>query len=539
MKNVKNKIKEIFTLNNIALTLFVIVMIVTIYYILFPSRGFFHSDSADTIMWAEASYVAKAVFNQNFDYACLLPFGGHLLMIPFIAMWGVSMNAHIAGMLLFFVLFVASFILVLRQMKWSLSTCLLATTTFISLLLGSEKLREIFFGHIIYYSLGLFFLFIGMALVLKILDSTTNKNKFVILNCVLLIWCLLTGMNQLQTLTLFTIPLLGAIIAEQFFDFEKKDKKFIKKILAVCNVIIIGTGLGYIFGSVFKGEIIAGYQDAFSNLSGKDMWLKNALQFPEQWITLIGVDILDGDYIASFGSIINMIRIMLSVVLFVCPIIVTVLYPKLKDRSSKFWIFIHWITTALIMVAFTFGRLADANWRLSPILATSIITTMILIRWIYNNLVKYRRLLLLIIAPIAMICLFNVKEIATMPSNYKQDEGLYVLAEELHERGLSYGYGTFWQANALTVISNSKVKCRSIDVFEDKYAEYTYQQDRRWFIPEENYSKYFVVLTETEYYTLSMDHPLRYNVIEAFSVDNYRVFVYNRNIFPRFLKEVS
>ena len=114
-------------------------------------------------------------------------------------------------------------------MKWNLASCLIGATTFISLLLGSDKLREIFFGHIIYYSLGLFFLFVGMTLVLKILDLKTDRTKFIVLNCVLLIWSLLTGLNQLQTLTLFTIPLLGAIVAEQFFDFEKKNKKLFGK----------------------------------------------------------------------------------------------------------------------------------------------------------------------------------------------------------------------------------------------------------------------------------------------------------------------
>lgn len=55
------------------------------YYILFPGWGYFHSDCTDTILWAQASYDAGALFNPDFEYACLLPFGGQLLMLPFIA----------------------------------------------------------------------------------------------------------------------------------------------------------------------------------------------------------------------------------------------------------------------------------------------------------------------------------------------------------------------------------------------------------------------------------------------------------------------
>ena len=44
-----------------------------VYYIWFPSWGYFHADCADTILWAEATWDAGSLLNPDFAYACLLP----------------------------------------------------------------------------------------------------------------------------------------------------------------------------------------------------------------------------------------------------------------------------------------------------------------------------------------------------------------------------------------------------------------------------------------------------------------------------------
>lgn len=48
--------------------------LLVLYYVIFVAKGYYHSDCTDTIMWAEASLDAKALMNEDFAYACLLPF---------------------------------------------------------------------------------------------------------------------------------------------------------------------------------------------------------------------------------------------------------------------------------------------------------------------------------------------------------------------------------------------------------------------------------------------------------------------------------
>jgi len=74
--------------------LFTGVIALVCYYLFGAANSFLSSDSADTLLWAQASYEAKALINPNFDYATILPLGGHLLMVPFVALFGLSLTAQ-------------------------------------------------------------------------------------------------------------------------------------------------------------------------------------------------------------------------------------------------------------------------------------------------------------------------------------------------------------------------------------------------------------------------------------------------------------
>ncbi len=68
-----------------------------LYFIIFVSKGFYHADCADTILWAQATVDGKAIMNPDFYYAAILPFGGQLIMVPFVAIFGYGMLAQIIG----------------------------------------------------------------------------------------------------------------------------------------------------------------------------------------------------------------------------------------------------------------------------------------------------------------------------------------------------------------------------------------------------------------------------------------------------------
>ena len=188
---------------------------IVFFYIIFISKGYYHADCTDTITWAEAVLDGKALMNSDFYYACLLPFGGQLLMVPFVAIFGVSMTAQLCGMVLFAICFGLALAFLLRSMNFSYKWSVFGVSALFLIVSISEKLREIFWCHIIYYSLGLLFVMVGLGLVLRVLNCEKSKKKYMIL---LLIWTVLCSMNGIQALTIYGLPVLAALMANIFFD---------------------------------------------------------------------------------------------------------------------------------------------------------------------------------------------------------------------------------------------------------------------------------------------------------------------------------
>ena len=251
------KILELYRKGGSVLLLLLAVVLVG-YYILFPSRGYFHSDTADTIMWAEASYESGKIFDPDFGYACLLPFGTSLIMQALMPFTGVTMTTHVLGMLIFFLLFSGTLILMLRRMGWNIGWISLTVTSVLMICSGSVKLREIFWGHTIYYSLGVLFIFTGLSMIFRqmqlaeqaetlVSPKKKKENRLQLILCciVIFIWFLLTGTDQISAITIFSLPVIGAVFCERWLD---KNTNLLSKrnlyALIVLLIMLIGTVAG-------------------------------------------------------------------------------------------------------------------------------------------------------------------------------------------------------------------------------------------------------------------------------------------------------
>lgn len=499
---------------------------IVLYYIIFISKGFYHGDCSDTIMWAEAMLEGNTIMNPDFRYAALLPFGGNLIMAPFVAIFGYGMKAQIIGMVIFALLFTFALVFFCRaadlDYKWSS-----LTTAFVLLILcSSEKLREIFWCHIIYYSLGVFFLLLGLGLVLTIL----KKEKFSMKHYVILfIWTTLCSINGSQSFTLYTIPVIGALIAERFFDKETPfwDKKNSRHGLIVLNMLA-AIFAGLILAKVINSGIKASYQDAYSGFDSKDNWVNNLLKFIPSFLSLCGVIPADEE-LFSFSGILILIRIVGVLMILIIPVIMLFMYKKFEEKSYKIILLSHVILSVLLIIGWVFGRLSAANWRLSPLVVTSSILTIMFIRWLFREKEFLRFSVLLSIPTLLMILIFasDMQTVAyekQSPANKK----LVAVGNYLKSEGLEYGYATFWNSNSITLLMDSEVKIRVIGQTGGELYARMYQTNVNWY-KDNSYSKYFLLLSEDEYksyyYSDTFAEPMETQVFE-----NYYILIYNYNI---------
>ena len=108
-----------------------------------------------------------------------------------------------------------------------------------------------------------------------------------------------------------------------------------------------------------------------------------------------------------------------------------------------------------------------------------------------------------------------------------------MLAEFLVENGLEYGYAEFWTAQATTVIADSKVKVRSIEISrKEGISAYTYQSNIYWFSDQDGVNEYFIALTEDEYSKASASGQwaeLSPHISRELSCGEFRILVFSVN----------
>lgn len=505
-----------------------------IYYVIYPSGAYFHSDCADTIYWAQASYDSGSVFNPDFGYAATLPFGGAMLMAPFIGAFGVSMTTHHIGMVLFTFMMLGSVLWLCRSMSFSMPLSLTATGTFALVLCSSEKMREIFYEHVIYYSIGIFIICVLLSLFIRFKKRCEKGFSVWIIpiTAAIVAFSFCTALDGMQVFASATVPVIFGIAAEMFLD--SKRKVFSKEngiSLCYCLITLVSVMTGFCLYLILTRDISSGYSNAYTSYSNMSEWYSNFTKLPEHWFSLFGVDIGLGTSIFSPASFVNMVRIAAAITVAVLPFAAFFFYKKL-DFASKVLLLTHTGVSGVVMFGYIFGILSLAGWRLSPIICTGILVCFAFFKAISGCVVPKRIAALALSFLVALSCISAV-QIAKMEKNGVQNHEKYELIQFLKQNNLTYGYATFWNSQAITVLSDSKVKAINVDINEKGITPCQFQTNKGWFEEQEGVNRYFVLLSSAEEMTLreTEDFAYFYDVSEMHLFYDYSVYVFNSTEF--------
>ena len=537
-----------------AFFLFICAVSAAVYYILFAGKYEFHADCTDTIMWANASVESGKLYDPTFTYACFLPFSTSTIMIPLIKIFGFGMTAHIGGMLCFFIIISVFMVLMIKEVTGSVPAGFFGTALFISVTLVTPKMREIFWGHTIYYSLGILFLVIGVFLYSRLLSlgskvkklkkegqnaKRASLHKLIIFIC-LCIFMLLTGMDGITGFTLFALPFAGAIFIEQFIN-KKYGILSGRTALVTCRALIflIMTVTGTIINNMLLGKLQARYQDANSEFSEMNSWIVHAQKLPLAWLRLLGVEDLPDIMFTDEKGVPNLIYIISALMIAVLPIAATFCYKKFgndrRGRMMRIWVWLHWAVTAVVLMGYICGVLAVADWRLTPMVGTSLILSILFVCWAVSSKADCSRLVSLLIIPVLAAGYLGFSDVLKMPKDGYKQNTWYQLADYLEARGLTRGYSTFLNANSVTLITDGKIKIRDVYVDETGVSRRRYQSSTRWYETDPLQTKYFLLLEgdecidfeKSEHY--KNDLPMSTLVTEI-NDTKYTIFIYNHNI---------
>ncbi len=524
-----------------------------LYYIIWPAAGYMTSDSTDSLRWAEATYESGQLVSDNFYYAAILPFGGNLLFLPFIALFGYSLAAQISGLAVFALLFAAALYYLATGIGLNRYSSAGLVAVFMLIMSSSAKLREIMWEHVFYYNLGLLFFCFGFGLACRILREGGFLQKagqrsisdWVRL-AVLFVFIVLAATDGLQTLICLTLPLVCGIFAERLFDAGERiaSKKNLMTLVVLATVVVAST-IGLALIGVISHGVSAGYAEAYSAYSAMSSWTDNFLGFPVNWFSLLGVSVSAGDPLVSLDSIYNMVGIFGGLMLLVAPVVLLCRYNKITNPAIKILLVGHFAVSAFILFAVTFGKLGGANWRLTPMLGTSVMLSFVAAVDLIKQKKVAARVGALLLAALIVMAAVPAMKIAAMPPDYGRENSWHVAVRELEGRGLEYGYANFWWAELITMLSDGKVRVANIAAGQPKPVPYRYQVPKDSF-DDKDTDRYFLLLTESENAAMaSWLSAQRYagKIVEKFTIEsepyNLRgyvgkllyVYVFSENLF--------
>ncbi len=527
-----------------------------LYFIIGPARGYFHSDCADSIYWANASVESGLPLSRDFSYAAILPFGANLWLIPLVAIFGVRYAVHTAGMIIFAGLYIAALFFIASRLNLKGAWRNFFVASMLILLSGSIKLREIMWEHVIYYSLSILFIVVGSALVI---DIYSDKYQW---RSMILIAILTAGVatDNSQMVGLYLVPLLGGIWLERLFDAQMKwNDPFTRKAKMMTTVMLLSTviGLGVLFLLSDFGKIAAGHAGAYSTYSDPEQWVENTSRILPHLLTLFGVSIQGGTPYVSPDSVVNFLRIMCLLVLLLLPVSLFFVYRKIGDRSLKIMLWVHALTSALIIFLTATGLVGMYNWRMTPMLGTAVMTSVCGLKWLLEkkgqNISRkekeiksddipidtnrerpdapvIRRIATAFTALFVLQICITIGVIFTMPPNYGSDSDIQRNIAFLKAHQLEYGFATFLNSATTTVLSDNEIRVRRFEIFDNKPSYWDWQNSPLWFEDQPGIDRYFVLLSADEYESVVLPQSWKDLVEEVLETGTgYYVIVFSGN----------
>lgn len=486
-----------------------------LYYIWGPSAAFIHSDSTDTIIWARSSLEAGRMFDPDFSYAALLPFGANLWYMPLLAAGGYTLKVQLWGLTVFLLLFAGAIYFMFRGLPWTRGGSAAAAGLSLLLFSGSEKLREIFWGHVIYYSLGLLFLALGLGLLFRIRGRADKRLLFLILLGLLAAGAMTDGV---QIAAVWLLPLLGGLFFELLASdgFEEWDLLWRRNAAHMLFLILCSIPGALLLLIMRRGGIQAGYAEAYSQWSKSADWAEHFRKIVPDFLNLAGAELRDGSvHMVSIRSIALMLLIVFSLIILFYPWISLFRWRRIKSENTRLLLLVHAVNSFLILFLYVFGKLAAANWRLIPLMGTGLWTSLALLGdevcEAYRKKSGRGRLLwakpgprfaALALALLLMASAVPWYRMVSLKPDHIKDFSREQNIAFMEKENLEYGFGTFWNANVYELLTDGRIKIRDINVNENGVSRRIYQNKASWFEPQDGIDTYFLLLSDGEYQKL-------------------------------------
>ena len=501
----------------------------------------FDSDDADIVLWGSAALESGTPLNKEYYYqGQIIPFGGQFIYVPVVKFFGVTLFAERLTLCIWSSLQMIMLWLVLKAFGFSFAAASAGTGIIAPVLSATWETRDIFWTHITYYDLSMFYAFGAFGFLVMYL-----KGKHRALWAVLFtVWTLLGSSNSASMLALFTLPLLGGLVLEVLFREDLFHFKSWRDLIpALLTAVCIPAGL--VIFKLMTAGMPQDYTNGFTVIEPASEWLSHLDIFFERWTELFLKPSADSVSFFSPVGIRAVIRIGAAIVTLGFGIASLWIYSRVKTRAERVFIIFHWLVCAVTMFFFIFGSISTACHRLIPMMFSSLVCGAILVRTVLSE-ADFAPMTKLVTFAAGAFTLFAALIFGVSVLRQKADTSYWnaqdSILKTIADHGLTYGYCSDFQfANSLTVLTDGEIKVRYLLNDGTTLVNPKLSSMDAWYEDQPGVDRYFLVVLEL----FADEMPfLADNAVETYRVTQYCpeidgekgyfMYVYDHNPVPDF-----
>lgn len=538
MVNNASKIKQI----NTALWLGIILTVAI--NIIFLMRYNFEADSAFYVTLAQEQIRTCSLFPEGMHYSTgLFVLSPNLLVIPFLFVTdNLVLARQLAILLLWFFVYFVLYIVFVSQKERNLTGFIIASSFFSLFFIDASFVSMHFYQGAYVSYLLLLLLFI--ALMNRIVTEKKHGTKQLVY---LLVLYIIANLGEIRNLLIWGIP---GLIAYVLYIFVSKEDKSFK---ALKNTIIEEKTIRTLFDGILIAFIICLAISKTYGTGGSTAGtiVIAAKDFGHSFCSIIvGLFNLYGNsYEASLlsgGGILKVFNFLvaLTMIIFI-PVFAVKSFNQLESESGKFIVLFSLSSSFVYLAVAFFTGVAIAEDRyLIPVYNNNILVFAVVGSYLLKKYYKES-------VALGICCILTYVFVNNLFYFYSQKDsfinhkfgtfaqGIEGVTEFLEDKGLQYGYATFFNAEEYSILSNNKVRIRGIFFDDGKIMPYNWLTADSFYKPDYYVGKSFLMITEDElkdFLPQGIEQTKLGQPIDFLRYKKYLIYIYDYNIASNFVK---